>query len=288
MEICVNLSDELKMNVTLIISTYNWKEALYLVLLSVKRQVRIPNEVIIADDGSNEDTRIMIDKVRTDFPCRLIHVWKKHENFHKSSIMNKAFSISKGEYIIQIDGDIIIDKNFVKDHASSSRKGYFLHGSRGKLNYELTNHITKTGDYDLHFYTSGLRHKINVMRMPLLTPFFYMNKDDRGCNMSFWRRDVMNVNGYDERIKGYGWEDIDLSERLRRSGIKFRFIKFKAIEYHLEHKCRATTDVLNRNGNIFSDNNTNNITYVLYGIVKPNETIAQSRAKARQQVREPQ
>ncbi len=40
------------MKVSLVISTYNWKEALKLCLLSVTKQTLIPTEVIIADDGS--------------------------------------------------------------------------------------------------------------------------------------------------------------------------------------------------------------------------------------------
>ena len=45
------------MKVSLVISTYNWKEALGLCLLSVTRQTVIPTEVIIADDGGMFDTK---------------------------------------------------------------------------------------------------------------------------------------------------------------------------------------------------------------------------------------
>ena len=39
---------------SMIVSTYNWPQALELVLLSIKKQTLLPDEVIIADDGSGE------------------------------------------------------------------------------------------------------------------------------------------------------------------------------------------------------------------------------------------
>ncbi len=64
---------------TLIISTYNWHQALELVLLSIKNQVILPSEVIVADDGSAYETKQMIENYQKDFPVPLIHVW--HEDF---------------------------------------------------------------------------------------------------------------------------------------------------------------------------------------------------------------
>lgn len=56
------------MKISLIISTYNRPEALRLSLMSTKVQTRIPDEVIIADDGSKENTRELIKKLRQRFP----------------------------------------------------------------------------------------------------------------------------------------------------------------------------------------------------------------------------
>ncbi|MDF5068606.1 glycosyltransferase, partial [Vibrio parahaemolyticus] len=63
------------MKTTLIITTYNWKEALKAVLESVKRQTVLPDEVIVADDGSREDTKATVDQMREGFPVPLIHSW---------------------------------------------------------------------------------------------------------------------------------------------------------------------------------------------------------------------
>lgn len=109
----------------------------------------------------------------------------------------------------------------------------FLVGSRGKINEKLLKRLLQRQDYRLSIFTQGVCRKLNVLRLPWLTPLFFFykqNQKERGCNISFWKQDLLNVNGYDERFLGYGYEDIDLPARLRRLGIKKRFIKFKAIE----------------------------------------------------------
>ena len=56
-----------KFKVSLIITTYNWPEALFLVLKSVKNQFRMPDEIIVADDGSNKETTSLIKKFSKEF-----------------------------------------------------------------------------------------------------------------------------------------------------------------------------------------------------------------------------
>ena len=103
-----------KITSSLILATYNWKEALELVLMSVMRQSVKPFEVIIADDGSREDTKALIDEYRKKFDIPLIHVWHEDKGFRLSEIRNKAIKQARGNYIIQIDGDTILHKDFVK------------------------------------------------------------------------------------------------------------------------------------------------------------------------------
>lgn len=90
------------MKVSLVISTYNWKEALGLCLLSVTRQTVIPTEVIIADDGSRSDTKLLIEEFKNHFPCPIKHVWHEDNGWRKCIIMNKAFAVCEGDYIIGI------------------------------------------------------------------------------------------------------------------------------------------------------------------------------------------
>lgn len=250
------------MRISLVISTYNWKEALKLCLLSVTRQTLIPTEVVIADDGSRPDTRLLIEDFQRHCPCPIKHVWHEDDGWKKCVIMNKAFAVCEGDYIIEIDGDIIMHSHFIQDHVSEARKGYFLVGSRSKINERLSCQLLQEGNYQLSFFTKGVYRKLNALRLPWITylfRFYKQNKKERGCNISFWRKDLLEVNGYDERFIGYGFEDIDLPARLRRLGIKKRFIKFKAIEYHIHHKAAATKKDMSANEEIFNGNNQKGI-----------------------------
>lgn len=114
------------MKVSLVISTYNWKEALGLCLLSVTRQTVIPTEVIIADDGSRSDTKLLIEEFKNHFPCPIKHVWHEDNGWRKCIIMNKAFAVCEGDYIIEIDGDIIMHSHFIEDHVTEATPGCFL------------------------------------------------------------------------------------------------------------------------------------------------------------------
>ena len=114
------------MKVSLVISTYNWKEALCLCLLSVTRQTVVPAEVIIADDGSRPDTKLLIEDFQQNFPCPIKHIWHEDKGWRKCIIMNKAFALCEGDYIIEIDGDIIMHSHFIEDHISEAAPGYFL------------------------------------------------------------------------------------------------------------------------------------------------------------------
>ena len=113
------------MTVSLIISTYNNPEYLYLTLKSVMNQRRLPDEILIADDGSGEATRTLVEEMAAESFVPLRHIWHEDEGFRLGAIRNKAIAEAKGEYIIQIDGDIVLHPPFVADHVKMAREGWF-------------------------------------------------------------------------------------------------------------------------------------------------------------------
>ncbi|TLD88185.1 glycosyltransferase [Helicobacter sp. MIT 05-5294] len=115
---------------SLIITTYNSKDCLKLVLESVKKLEFYPNEVLIADDRSTEDTAALIQEYQQNFPCPLKHIWQEDEGFRLSAIRNKAIGAAIGEYCIIIDGDMILEPHFIKDHLDFAKHKVFLQGSR--------------------------------------------------------------------------------------------------------------------------------------------------------------
>ncbi|MGB4775161.1 MAG: glycosyltransferase family 2 protein [Daejeonella sp.] len=252
-----------KLSTSLIISTYNWPKALSICLKSVLNQHILPDEVIIADDGSNEETRILIDNFRESFPMPLIHIWHEDIGFRKTIILNKAIAVSSGIYIIQIDGDIIIHPKFIEDHISEAEPITLIKGSRVLLTEELTDHIIRNNKINFSVLSKGIGNKINALRIPFLSSFFRGNpkktNDIRGCNFAFWKTDFIAVNGYNINLTGWGHEDIELAARLVNSGVKRKAVKFKAICFHLHHKLFSREDE-NSNLNAYYNTVENGIT----------------------------
>lgn len=231
------------MKVSLIISTYNRPDALRLCLLSVLAQKRLPDEIIVGDDGSGAPTRELIRSMQKLSPVPLIHVWHEDKGFRLAAMRNKSVARAKGDYIVEIDGDLILHPNFIKDHENFARQGCYLKGGRTNLGKELTERLCREGRLrHITPFTKGIESKPeNALRFPLLGKFLagrYRKKRGMflGCNMSFFRDDFLAVNGYDEFFEGWGGEDGDFARRLRLHGLKKRHLKFVGLVSHLWHE----------------------------------------------------
>lgn len=225
---------------SLVTPTYNWPEALELLLLSIKNQSVLPDEVLIADDGSKKDTTQLIQKFQADFPVPLIHIWHEDNGNQKPKIMNKAIAKAKYEYIIEIDGDIIMHKDFVKDHLTFAERGFYLFGSRVNIQQNILKTIFDTKTIHFGFFAAGIKKRTRTIRFPLFMQFAktYTERSRklRGCNMSFWREDFIKVNGFNEALVGWGIDDSEMIQRLHHIGIKGKRLKQTAIAYHIYHK----------------------------------------------------
>ncbi len=126
------------MTVSLIISTYNRPDALRLCLDSILRQTTLPDEVIIGDDGSADDTRQVIEDFRKKCPVPLKHIWHEDDGFRLAMMRNKSVAAASGDYIVQIDGDIVLERHFIADHKAAATEGYFVKGSRVRLTDEFS------------------------------------------------------------------------------------------------------------------------------------------------------
>lgn len=225
------------MKISLLITTYNSERYLELSMKSVLRQTRMPDEIIIADDGSKPATAELIERLRPQFSCPIVHVWHEDKGYRRSKILNKAFAVSKGDYLISIDGDIILDPHFIEDHEHFAKRGCFSVGSRVRLTEKNSAKVAADGNIErLRFLHVSTDSPFNAMRCPALTPLFYNTRRCRGCNLAFWRDDIVRVNGFDERFEGYGHEDLELVGRLAMSGLRNRYLRFAALEYHLWHR----------------------------------------------------
>ena len=244
------------MRLTIIITTYNWPEALILVLKSVENQPMAPDEVIIADDGSTVETREVVSRFQQHSELNIVHSWQQDKGFRIAKSRNKAIVKSKGEYIILIDGDIILHPNFIQDHINHSQENYFIQGTRVLLTQDKTQQIFGTKEISFSFFSSGINNRKNAIHSNLLSKFFSATKNGihgiKSCNMSFYKKDCINVNGFNNQIEGWGREDSEFIVRLINSGIHRKNIRFNAIQFHLWHNDHVR-DSLDQNNLILNE-----------------------------------
>ena len=257
------------MNCSLIICTYNWPEALSLVLSSVADQSILPNEIIVADDGSSESTAKVIEELSNKISIPIIHSWQEDDGCRIPHSRNRAIAKSNYEYIIVIDGDTVLHKDFIKDHKRFAQDGLYIQGSRVLLQSEFTSSLIKKNLFKKpSFYLEHAKNKINMLRLPLLTKLMSYFKSQninriRGCNFSLFKEDIIKVNGFNEEITTWGREDSEFVQRLFNSGVRKQHLKFSGIQYHLYHKERIHN---NTNNNILQTTIKNNATWCSLGI----------------------
>lgn len=225
---------------SLIITTYNWKEALEITLLTVLNQTIKPNEIIIADDGSGEETKELINYYKEKSEIPIVHSWQKDKGFRLTKSRNKAIALAKFDYIIMIDGDLILHKNFIKNHVEFAQNDSFVIGTRVLLNKKISDKITATKNYKQSFFFRKIKNRKNCINSNILSLLFSQktnsHKKVRGCNMAFYRSDIIKVNGFNEAFIGWGREDTEIVVRMLNAGLIRRNLKFNANTFHLYHK----------------------------------------------------
>ena len=225
-------------NTSLIITTYNWPKALEVCLNSALEQTVAPKEIIVADDGSKQETVDLIKRFQQSYPqSNIIHSWQEDRGFRLSMSRNKAINKATGEYIIIIDGDLMLNRHFVEDHIKNKKRGCFIQGSRVITSAFAAKEIMEGEKINL--FSKGLRNNINMVRSKILSKVFTkVDRSLRGiraCNMSFFKEDLIKVNGFEEEIEGWGREDSELAVRLFNIGCKKKKVKFEALTCHLYH-----------------------------------------------------
>lgn len=230
------------MKTSLLISTYNWPAALELVLLSVENQTEKPDEILIADDGSTEETKLLIEDFKKKLFVPIRHFWHEDKGFRKAIILNKAIAAAKGDYIIQVDGDCIMHKDFVRDHKALAQANVYLFGSRVNIEEQFLPKLFASQKIKFNFFDQDIKKRTRNLRIPVLSSL-YKTTDEisgkmRGCNVSFWKKDVVAVNGYNEEFKGWGREDSELILRMMHNGVLGRRLRYRGIVYHIWHKVK--------------------------------------------------
>lgn len=237
-----------RFSISVIISTYNHPEWLEKTLWGYTRQSFQPFELIIADDGSTEETSILIDRFRKEHFPQLKHIWQEDDGFQKCRILNKALSAATADYIIFSDQDCIPRHDFIETHYRFAQEGYFLSGGYFRLPMNISLEIDRdsilTGDpFQIEWLRArGLKKSIKNAKLTQSQRFAaFMNAITparaswNGCNSSGWRKDMLAINGFNEQMQ-YGGEDREFGERLVNLGLHSKQIRYSAVCLHLDHK----------------------------------------------------
>lgn len=218
--------------ITLIVTTYNRPDALELVIAACFDQTDRHFEIVIADDGSGEPTRTLVQALQRVSPIPIRHVWQPDEGFRAAASRNQALRHAHGDYVIFLDGDCVPQRDFVARHRALSAERTVVTGSRILLGSHLTNTALEQRlplqRQSLAFWLrQRAARQINkvlplAIRLPdigsrLVDGFVW--RGIKTCNLAAWLSDLRAINGFDETFVGWGHEDADLVARLHNAGV---------------------------------------------------------------------
>jgi len=242
-----------------IISTYNNINDLNLVIEGYHDQIDHNFILYIADDGSSAETSKFIAEKAIRFPVPIHHIWHEDKGFRLSAIRNQAIAQAQTPYLIITDGDCIPLPNMIEAHRKYASPHTFLTGGRLLLSKALTEQL-KTTPWKIHIekkmqlIVRVLRNEIN-RTLPIIMPVSCSSTTHKlhglkGCHMSFWRKDLLYINGFDESYHGWGREDSDIAARLFHTGIARKNLRGIPL-LHLWHT-EAQRSSLNNNDSLLA------------------------------------
>jgi glycosyltransferase involved in cell wall biosynthesis len=237
------------MRIALIVTTYERPDALAAVLRSIASQRRAPDELIVADDGSGQATRTVVEQHAQHSAVPVRHVWQEHTGFRLTRLRNLAINASTADYLVFIDGDMLLHPAFVADHRRLARHGWFTQGVRVLLDEPRTQRALRQPEPRFGPLSAGLGglRRLYALHAPgAMQPLRRLANHViaiKGCNQAFWREDLVATNGFDENIVGWGPEDKELCARLAHAGVRRQTLLFGGIAFHLHHPAASRTRV---------------------------------------------
>lgn len=236
------------MRASVIITTYNNPAWLEKVLWGFEAQTYKNFEIIIADDGSGEETLQLINRFKDESSLKIIHVWHEDKGYQKCQILNKAINASTASYLIFTDGDCIPRTDFVAAHVYNAEKGYFLSAGAVRLPMSTSKLISREDvvsgrAFQLSWllehglpnkFLKNLKLSANPGLTKILNSVTPAKATWNGGNSSGWKEDILRVNGFDERME-YGGQDREFGERLVNIGLRSKQLRYSAVCIHLDH-----------------------------------------------------
>lgn len=216
-------------SIAVVISTYNAPDFLRLVLDGYRQQTDLDFSIYIADDGSTQETKALIETMATDYPVGIHHIWQKDQGFRKARIHNRAILKIKEPYTLLTDGDCIPLPGLIETHKKFAHQNHLISGSRILLSKSWTQSLCEQHSFQTKrplgwWLTQKIKGNINRLIPLKMRPFLTRPTEKlegiRGCHLSCSTEALHRINGFDESFEGWGREDSDLTARLLHLGLK--------------------------------------------------------------------
>ena len=234
-------------DLAIIVTSYQMPWHLRRVLESISAQrTNHPFEVVVADDGSTDETPRLVAEFAAEAPFAVRFVTHAHAGFHAARCRNEGVRSSTGMHLLFVDGDCLLPPDHVEQHLQAARPGVVTCSYCVRLDEKLDRHVTLEAVRSARFVEwasteqrSKLRHMhfkwilYAVMGHPTKPAF-------RSGNFAMGRSEYERVNGFDENFRGWGCEDDDFGRRLRSGGIRTTSILNRTCVYHLWHPPAST------------------------------------------------
>ena len=233
--------------ISVIVTTYNREDALEAVLRSLAGQTDGDFEVIVADDGSGPPTAALLKRCRGKVGRRLDHVWQEDRGFRAAEIRNRAILAARGSYVVFLDGDCLVQPDFIATHRRLAEPGVFVTGNRVLLSPALTARVLteklaperwSLAQWLAQRARGGVNRLSALWHLPL-GPLRRLRsrrwRGARSCNLAVWRADLERVDGFDADYSGWGKEDSDIIVRLLHASVRRKDGVFATGVLHLWH-----------------------------------------------------
>jgi glycosyltransferase involved in cell wall biosynthesis len=229
---------------SLCITTHARADALAAVLACVAAQTSAPDEIVVTEDGEDPATALVLASVAASLPP-LRHVRQPHRGFRVARLRNLALAAARGDYLVFVDGDMLLHHGFIADHQRCARRGRYTQGVRINLDERTSRELLADPvSAPRRFPGAASRGRFGIRRLalwhgPALQPLLRKAGTAllavKSCNQGFWREDLLAVNGWDERFEGWGPEDKELCARLEHHGLHRQALLAGGIACHLHH-----------------------------------------------------
>jgi len=254
-----------------------------LVLDSILNQSKKVDEIIVSEDGTSNEMKDFISTLNIE---NLIHLTQEDLGWRKNIALNNSIKKASGDYLIFIDGDVVLHMRFVEGHLYCSKEKRVCAGKRVELGagytqqlYDEKTTIDKLANSFIRRIVSLHRDKVRHYEDGIyINPkgYLYNNFIQKkkinyliGCNFSCYKKDIESINGFDEDYKHPAiGEDVDINWRFRADGTEVVSCRNIANVYHLWHKKGFGSAEGEINNKILNKNMTANRFICLNGIKK--------------------